>query len=162
MAKGLGNGYPISGIATRSELSDKQPPGSMGGTYGSNAVCCAAANAVLDAFGTEGILDNVAAREIELRRLLSGLSAKVPGLIREVRGKGLMIGVEFNPLPGFKVGDTAYKIVNECTKRDLIILSCGPYDTLRFIPPLNISSKELNEGFAIFEEATLHVYGSAK
>jgi len=162
MAKGLGNGYPISGIATRSDLSDKQPPGSMGGTYGSNAVCCAAANAVLDAFEREGVLENVAARETELRTLLSGLSAKVPGLFREVRGKGLMIGVELNPLPGFKVGDTAYKVMAECHKRDLVILACGPYDTLRFIPALNVNSKELNEGFAIFADAVTHVYNHAK
>jgi len=158
MAKGLGNGFPISAIASRYELTAKQPPGSMGGTYGGNAVSCAAALAVLEAFKTENVLQNAQEKEIELRTLLaSKVTNKFPGLVREVRGKGLMVGVEFNPLPGFSVGETAYKITAACHRRGLLILNCGPYDTMRFIPPLNISSQELKEGMDIFEDSVKEV-----
>lgn len=159
MAKGLGNGFPISGIATRSDLSAKQPPGSMGGTYGGNAVSCAASLAVLEAFKSEGVLDNVAAKEPELRVMIQQVAKKFPGLVREVRGKGLMIGVEFNPLPGKAAGETAYAITSACHKRNLLILNCGPYDTMRFIPPLNISSEVLKEGLDIFAQAVEDVVG---
>lgn len=152
-AKGIANGFPLSAIATRNELSIKQPPGSMGGTYGGNAVSCAAALAVLDAFEKEKIIENVQNNEKEIRKNLDSLLTNCNGLIREVRGKGLMIGVEFESLPNSKHGQTSSAVVAECIKRDLMVLSCGPYETVRLIPPLNISSDELAIGMKKFGEA---------
>jgi 4-aminobutyrate aminotransferase len=62
MAKGIASGYPLSGIVSRKELMDKQPAGSMGGTYGGNVVACAAANATLEVFDNEKLLENTNAR----------------------------------------------------------------------------------------------------
>ncbi|KAF9522847.1 acetylornithine aminotransferase [Crepidotus variabilis] len=97
MAKGLGNGFPISGVVSRRELTDKLKPGSMGGTYAGNAVSCAAAVAVANSMRDEKILENVQARSTELFSALNGLKYD-PALnphILDVRGRGLMVGLEF-------------------------------------------------------------------
>lgn len=160
-AKGLANGYPISAIGTRSDLSIKQPPGSMGGTYGGNAVACAAALAVLETFEKENVLANVADREQQLRKGLKDIESKYPGIIREVRGRGLMIGVDFERGHGKAPGGTSAAIAGACHRRDMVILSCGPYDTLRFIPPLNISSEDMTIGIKKFEGA-IEEYANAE
>lgn len=160
MAKGLANGFPISAIGTRSDLSIHQPPGSMGGTYGGNAIGCAAALAVLDVFEKEKVLDIVEARHVQLVQGLYKIRSRYPSMFREIRGRGLMIGVEFERLPGKLPGATAGAIATACHERDLVILSCGPYDTLRFIPALNISSDDLQKGLEIFEEALRHLHST--
>lgn len=157
-AKGIANGFPLSAVATRSELSAKQPPGSMGGTYGANAVSCAAALAVLDAFRDEKVLDNVARSQDIMLNHFKTIQSKVPsGFIREVRGRGLMFGVELNRLPGGAFGAAASAVVYACQKKDLLLLSCGPYDTIRLIPPLNVTTDELNRGMDIFTECLTDV-----
>ena len=100
-AKGLASGYPLSAVVTRKDLSDAQVPGSMGGTYGGNAVAVAAAIATLDVFEAENILENVHARGAQLMRglhdLAQGGAASGRGAITDVRGLGLMNAVEFEP-----------------------------------------------------------------
>jgi len=168
-AKGLANGFPLSAVGTRKELSDKQPPGSMGGTYGGNGVSCAAANAVFDAIKDENVLENSMARGVEARRHLAKIAAQFPGLIREVRGRGLMIGVEFNAAAGmhttendgnlffkngaFTYGQFAGVVAAKCWERNMLILTCGPYDVLRLIPPLNISAEDLKTCMEVLEAA---------
>lgn len=159
-AKGIANGYPLSAVATRSELSVLQPPGSMGGTYGGNAIGCAAALAVLDAFEKEKVLDNVVQQEALVRQLLQALQKTPAGaLIREVRGRGLMIGVEFERLDSsIAAGATARMVVQECTDRDLLVLQCGPYDTLRLIPPLTVTTEEVRRAMGVLGEAISATY----
>lgn len=90
MAKGIANGFPLSGIASRKELMDLQKPGSMGGTYAGNAVSCAAGVAVAKAFKDEKILENVNQRGAELRAMLTAAKKdeKTAHLIHDVRGLG--------------------------------------------------------------------------
>lgn len=93
-AKGIANGYPLSAVATRSELSAMQPGGSMGGTYGANALSCVAALAVMDTFHNENIIENVQSKHQELKKYLSSkLNPAGFAAIKEVRGNGLMIGM---------------------------------------------------------------------
>ena len=133
----------------------------MGGTYGGNAICCAAALGVLEAFENEQVLDNVNKQEIAVRKRLHALQSTPAGaLIREVRGKGLMIGIEFEKFGSNNHGETAYAVVQECIKRDLLVLSCGPYDTVRLIPPLNINDQDLNSGMDKVCEAVTSVYAN--
>src|SRR5262249_25664898 len=96
MAKGIANGFPLSGIVSRKELMDKQQPGSMGGTYAGNAVACAAAVACAEVMKEEKILDNVIKRSKQMFDTLNELknSSKTGHLISDVRGLGLMIGLE--------------------------------------------------------------------
>jgi 4-aminobutyrate aminotransferase len=119
----------------------------MGGTYGGNAVGCAAALGVLEAFRDERVLDNVRLRERQALDLLSKSFVSLPaGFVREVRGKGLMIGIEFEKRPGAAHGARAAAVVQAAGRHDLLTLACGPYDTLRLIPPLTISEADMGEG----------------
>ncbi|KAH8712024.1 pyridoxal phosphate-dependent transferase [Phaeosphaeriaceae sp. PMI808] len=167
-AKGIANGFPLSGIASSKTLMDLQKPGSMGGTYAGNAVACAAAKAVIETFCEENILDNVAARSKQLFSFLHDLKAsgtKAGNLIEDIRGKGLMVGVQFaNPELQRDSSNTAMrnaqvqphlgpKIVQECINRNMLLLSTSVFDVLRFIPPLTISEEELNQALKIFKES---------
>ncbi|KAI7903589.1 pyridoxal phosphate-dependent transferase [Cokeromyces recurvatus] len=142
MAKGIASGYPLSAIVSRKEIMDLQPPGSMGGTYSGNVIACAAAKATLDVFNEENLLANCNARS---EQFFKGLKEKIPELLPEgvkvdIRGKGLMIGIEFMGVPyGF-----ASKVAAEALKLDTIILTTSIYETLRLIPPLNITKEEVD------------------
>ncbi|KAH8762742.1 4-aminobutyrate aminotransferase [Hyaloscypha sp. PMI_1271] len=150
MAKGIANGFPLSGIVSRRELMDMQKPGSMGGTYSGNAVSCAAAVAVLKAFQEEKILENVNARGEELKATLRAAreDPKTRHMIYDVRGLGLMLALECVPGKGY-----ASKIQAKCMEKDMLLLTTSIYDTLRFIPPLNITKEDMAEGCRIIREA---------
>ena len=127
---------------------DTQPPGSMGGTYAGNAVSCAAALAVAQTFHSERILDNVNRRGAELKRTLQLAQSKSHGKITDVRGLGLMLALECAPGKAL-----ASKIQAGCLKRDMLVLTTSIYDTLRFIPPLNISEEDMVHGCRVIGEA---------
>lgn len=150
MAKGIANGFPLSGIVSRKELMDTQKPGTMGGTYGGNAVACAAGIAVAEAFEEEKILDNVNARGKELRDTLMAAwkDPKTKHMIHDVRGLGLMLALECAPGKGY-----AGKIQNKCKEKGMLVLTTSIYDTLRLIPPLNISEEDMSKGCEIIKEA---------
>jgi 4-aminobutyrate aminotransferase len=150
MAKGIANGFPLSAIAARKELFDLQKPGSMGGTYAGNAVSCAAGVAVAKAFKEEKILENVKARGAELRGMLEDAQkdANLGKMIYDVRGLGLMLGIEFVPGKGY-----ASKVQAKCMEKDMLVLTTSIYDTLRFIPPLNITKEDMAKGCQIIKEA---------
>ena len=165
-AKGVANGFPLSGIASTNELMSRQKPGSMGGTYAGNAVACAAATAVIKAFEEEKVLENVAARSEQLLTFLGKLKAqsKFGHCIEDIRGQGLMIGVQFADSPtsgesrnaqvgAGKTEQLAPKVVAECLKRNMLLLSTSVFDVLRFIPPLTISENEMDQACGIFAEA---------
>ena len=159
MAKGIANGFPLSGIVSRKELMDKQNPGSMGGTYAGNAVACAAGVAVAKAFKEEKILDNVNARGKELRDMLHAAwkDPKTSKVIHDVRGLGLMLAVECTPGKGY-----ASKIQAKCMEKNMLVLTTSIYDTLRFIPPLNITKEDMAEGCKIIQEAINEVAAGDK
>ena len=154
MAKGIANGFPLSAIASRKELMDMQKPGSMGGTYAGNAVSCAAGVAVAKAFQEEKILDNVNARGAELKCMLQELQQdpKTSKVIYDVRGLGLMLAMECQPGHGY-----ASNIQAKCMENDLLVLTTSIYDTLRFIPPLNISKEDMAKGCEIIKQAVEEV-----
>ncbi|KAG2138009.1 acetylornithine aminotransferase [Suillus clintonianus] len=113
IAKGLANGFPLSGVVSRKELTDKLVPGFMGGTYAGNAASCAAAVAVANAFREEKVLGNVSARLTvsSSSELLTSLKSirddpEVGSTIVDIRGQGLMIAVEF-ACPSYSPTDPA-------------------------------------------------------
>jgi len=122
----------------------------MGGTYAGNAVSCAAAIAVAKAFREEKILDNVNARGEELRGALEAAKAdpNTGKMIYDVRGLGLMLALECTPGYGY-----ASKIQAKCMEKDMLVLTTSIYDTLRFIPPLNITKEDMAKGIQIIREA---------
>lgn len=150
IAKGIANGFPLSGIVSTKALMDTQPPGSMGGTYAGNAVSSAAAVAVLQAFKDEKILDNVNARGSEPLSMLheTQTSSSTKQIVHDVRGKGLMLALEC--VPGH---DYASKIQAKCMEKGMLVLTTSIYDTLRFLPPLNISKDDMQQGCSIIRQA---------
>ncbi|MFZ1041679.1 MAG: aminotransferase class III-fold pyridoxal phosphate-dependent enzyme [Anaerolineales bacterium] len=154
VAKGLASGMPLSGVFSRTEIMKKVDVGSIGGTYGGNAVACAAGVATIRAMKEEMMLENANQRGLQLMTGLRKLQEEYPQ-IGDVRGKGLMIGVEF------MVGDRPEKakpmvkdIVHAAEDQNLLLLTCGTYDNVvRWIPPLNVTSEQINDGLKIFESA---------
>ncbi len=145
MAKGIASGMPLSGIMARGDLLERWGPGAHGGTYGGNAVSCAAAVATLDVIESEGLLAN-AARQGD--RLLAGIGEVTAGhaTVAEVRGRGLMIGIEFaDPDSLVPRPDLARALINEAFKRHLLLLPCGTYgQVVRVIPPLVTTDAEVD------------------
>ena len=157
MAKGLASGLPLSGIAARRELMERWIPGSHGGTYGGNAVACAAAVATVRVIRDEGLLENAQRMGALLMGRLRELQAefgKRGGVIGDVRGLGLMVGVEFTDSDGAPATDLAKAVVKGCLKRRLLLLTCGPWDnTVRWIPPLVVTQQQIEEALAAFKDA---------
>jgi 4-aminobutyrate aminotransferase len=149
MAKGLASGLPLSGIATRPDLAARWAAGSHGGTYGGNAIACAAAVATVQVMKEE----NLPARAFQQGQLLLGmlkqLQQRYP-VIGDVRGLGLMIGTEF-VRDGKPDTQTAKAVQKKCLADGLMLLTCGTYDNIiRWIPPLTVSEAQLEEAVDIF------------
>ena len=153
LAKGLASGLPLSGVAARRELMERWVPGSHGGTYGGNAVACAAAVATIRVVQEEGLLENATRMGTYLMERLWELQADFP-VIGDVRGLGLMIGAECTAPNGIPAIDLAKAVVKGCLERQLLLLTCGPWNnTVRWIPPLVVTSEQVEEALAAFKDA---------
>ncbi len=158
-AKGLASGFPLSGIAASAELMDKAWPGSQGGTYGANAVACAAAIATLDVIRDEALVENSAQRGAQLKEALQ-LVADKHEAITDVRGLGLMIGNEFRDADGKPDPATAAAAQQEAARRGLLLLTCGAWSqVVRFIPALVVSSDQVDEAAGIWADVVDAVVG---
>lgn len=154
MAKGIASGMPLSGILAPRDLLAKFPPGAHGGTYGGNAVSCAAALATLDVFEDEGL---VARAETLGHRLLDGLRDAAAGRphVAEVRGRGMMVGIEFaHPDSLAPRPDLAKAVINEALMHRLLLLPCGTWgQVVRVIPPLVTAEAEIDQAISILTAA---------
>jgi 4-aminobutyrate aminotransferase len=153
MAKGLASGLPLSAIAAPRALMERWVPGSHGGTYGGNAVACAAAVATIHVLYDEGLLDHAR----EMGTLLTGglrhLQEEHPE-IGDVRGPGLMVATEFTRSDGEPWGERAGAVVKAAHERGLMLLTCGTYGhVVRWIPPLVVQPDQLREAVGVFGEA---------
>ena len=153
VAKGIASGLPLSGVFSRTDLMKKWQTGSHGGTYGGNAVACAAGVATIRAMLDEDMPGNAARRGIQLMTGLRKLQEEYP-IIGDVRGLGLMIGTEFT-IKGKPADKSILKaVLHACEERGLLLLSCGTYDNvIRWIPPLIVNEQQVNDGIGIFAEA---------
>jgi 4-aminobutyrate aminotransferase len=152
MAKGIASGLPLSGLAARKELMSKWKPGTHGGTFGGNIVACAAAVATIRAMKEEKLIENAAARGAQLMAGLRKLQAEF-SQIGEVRGAGLMVGVEFGR-PGAPDTATAKAAAKAAFERGLMLLGCGTFDNvIRWVPPLVVNEQQVDEALKIFAAA---------
>ncbi len=157
-AKGLASGMPLSGVFSRLDLMKKWEIGSHGGTYGGNAVACAAAVATIRAMREENMLENATQRGLQLMTGLCKLQEDYPQ-IGDVRGKGLMIGTEFivDGRPE-KAKPLVKQVVHAAEEENLLLLTCGTYDnTIRWIPPLNVTSDQIKDALQAFEGSLRNV-----
>jgi 4-aminobutyrate aminotransferase len=163
MAKGIASGMPLSALAASGELMKKWTPGTHGGTYGGNAVACAAAVATIRVMKEEGLLDNAEKMGAVLMTGLRKLQEEHPE-IGDVRGLGLMVGTEFTAPPGplRSAGtgareprtDRAKAVAKAALGEGLMLLTCGSYDnTIRWIPPLVVNEAQVKDALGMFEQA---------
>ena len=153
-AKGIASGLPLSAVFSRTDIMKKLDVGSIGGTYGGNAIACAAGVATIKAMRDEKMLENAAEKGIQLMTGLRKFQEEYPQ-IGDVRGLGLMIGTEFI-VDGSqaKAKQLVKDVIHSAEEKGMLLLSCGTYDnTLRWIPPLNVTSEQINDGLKIFGEA---------
>ncbi len=152
MAKGLGSGVPISGIGASRALMETWQTGSHGGTYGGNALAAAAACATIHVLRDEDLPGKAALTGDLLMHGLCALQTQHP-VIGDVRGRGLMIGVEFTR-DGEPDKAAAKAVQKACLHRHLLLLTCGTYENIiRWIPPLVVDASQIEDALAIFAEA---------
>ncbi len=143
LAKGLAGGVPIGAFIASDEVAAAFNPGDHGSTFGGNPLACAAALAVLDEMEKPEFLPHVAKVGAYFQDQLGALREKYPRLITEVRGRGLMLGAQ--------LAQPGRDIVNDCLARGAII-NCTAGDVLRFVPPLIVTEKEVDEMIAILDK----------
>ena len=152
LAKALANGLPVGAILARHDVMQRWHPGEHGSTFGGNPVACAAVSAVIDTMTRERIPARAAALGKRVQARARNWQADIPDLA-DVRGLGLMIGLEFmhgdNP-----ASDLVARIQRNALDRDLLFLTCGIDDNvIRLLPPLTIPEPDLDAGLDILEAA---------
>jgi len=145
VAKGIASGMPLGALVARAEILESWGIGAHGSTYGGNPVACAAALATIELL-EGGLTDNAAVRGEELLAGLGALMQRQPTTVIDVRGKGLMVGVEFaDP-------KLAEEVQWACFVRGLLVLECG-LRTVRLCPPLIATAEDIRTAVRIFGEA---------
>ena len=143
-AKALGCGVPVGAFVLNEKTAERSlVPGDHGSTYGGNPFAMSAVNAVAEIFGRDRIVDHVQRITPYFTEALDSLMEKHPSVTAH-RGAGLMQGLEFNGTP------TAGQVAAEALRRGLLIITAG-HDVLRFVPPLIITEKEIDEAAAILD-----------
>jgi acetylornithine aminotransferase len=142
LAKALAGGPPIGALLTTEELSTRLGPGTHGSTFGGNPLVCSAALAAMQTISNDGILDNCQAMGDYLTEKLRQLQGKY-SFIKEVRGRGLIIGMELDIEGG--------TLVVKAMERGLL-MNCTVGNVLRFVPPLIVNRAEIDEAIAILDE----------
>jgi len=153
LAKGIANGLPLGAIVARADVMD-WPPGSHASTFGGNPVACAAALASIDLIEAK-YARNAVARGAQLVEGLKAMAASNP-IIREVRGKGLMVGMEIQDEAGTPAPVLRDQVVDAAFYRGLLLLPCGP-STVRFCPPLCLTRRQVEIGLELVGAALADV-----
>jgi 4-aminobutyrate aminotransferase len=153
MAKAIANGLPLSALASSKALQERWGKSAHGTTYGGNPVSCAAGLAVLEEIRERDLVANAASRGAELSAGLRAIAAR-DARIGDVRGPGLMVGVEFVTDRATREpdGPTCEAVIQGCADEGLLVLSCGvQHNVIRWIAPLDVTSDEIGEALAIFD-----------
>ncbi len=144
-AKGIASGMPLGGLVARAGILEAWTAGAHGSTYGGNPVACAAALATIELL-EGGMVENAAIRGEQALAGLRPLLGRPHGLVTDVRGKGLMLGIEFD------TGEHAEEVQWACYERGLLVLECGK-SSVRMSPALSVSEDEMETALRIFGEA---------
>ncbi|KAF4963901.1 hypothetical protein FSARC_8123 [Fusarium sarcochroum] len=152
-AKALGNGFPVGATIVTRRVAETIGLGIHGTTYGGNPVACRVANHVIDRVSQKHFLDQVQAKSDHLVKGLKGLQEKMPRTIKEVRGHGLMLGIELQSDHSSKIPD----VIKTARDHGLLIIVAG--SCIRMVPPLTIDQKDLDKGLEIFGAALREVCG---
>lgn len=143
-AKGIGGGFPVAGFAVPERLAHVFKLGDHGGTFGGNPLACAAVYATLTTIKSEGLVDKVAEKGEYFKNELRKLQEKYPDKVTDVRGCGLMLGME--------VAGEGKPIVESCLANNVIV-NCTAGNVIRIVPPLIISKEEIDIVVAALDKA---------
>ena len=149
IAKGIASGMTLGAMVARADLLETWGPGAHGSTYGGNPVACAAALATIELL-EGGLVANAATRGEQAQAGLRPLIGRFDGLVRDVRGKGLMLGIEFD------TAEHAEEVQWACFEAGLLVLECGK-TSVRMSPALTVSEAEMETALRIFGEAVAAV-----
>ena len=149
LAKGLGGGYPMGAFMATDKVAGHFNPGDHGTTVGGNPLAAAVGNAIYDEIIDAGLLDNVAARSSQLVAGLEKISADT-GSIAEIKGLGLLIGVQFND------SVEAADVLSACYDEKILVVT-AKHNVVRLLPPLNITAAEIDEALEKFGAAVKQV-----
>lgn len=143
-AKALGNGFPIGATIVNDFVCDAIKTGDHGTTFGGNPLGSRVASYILSRLSSPEILDSIPSKEKAFRKHFDALRERFPNEIKEVRGKGLILGLQLSADPT--------PIITAARERGLLVISCGT-NTLRFVPSLTITEAEIEEGMKILNQA---------
>ncbi|TKX24068.1 acetylornithine aminotransferase [Elsinoe australis] len=152
-AKALGNGFPIGATIVTDSVSNMIVTGDHGTTFGGNPLGCRLAHYIVERLADKELQQAVVEKEKVFKRWFDRLREKFPDVVKEVRGRGLILGLQLN-------GDPT-PVVTAARERGLLIITCGT-NTLRFVPPLIITEEEINQGMAVLEQAMETVFRSSE
>jgi 4-aminobutyrate aminotransferase/(S)-3-amino-2-methylpropionate transaminase len=150
-AKSLGGGLPIAAVTGRAEIMDAPGPGGLGGTFGGNPACCAAALAVIEEFADGKLLAQARLLGEIFQQKARGWQRQHP-FIADVRGVGAMQAMEFASTDGAPLPAAAKKLAQHCLRHGVLILTAGTFDNvIRLLMPLTISEEDFAEALLVIE-----------
>jgi 4-aminobutyrate aminotransferase/(S)-3-amino-2-methylpropionate transaminase len=151
-AKSLGGGMPLAAITGRAEIMDAPGPGGLGGTFGGNPACCAAALAVIEEFADGQLLVRARSLGQDFQRRAAAWQRQ-HAFIGDVRGVGAMQAMEFIDASGAAYATAAKKLAQYCLRKGVLILNAGTYDNIiRLLMPLTITDEEFSEALQVLED----------
>lgn len=148
-AKALGNGFPIGATVVSEDVANCVVTGDHGTTFGGNPLACRLSHYIVSRLSSREMQTGVLAKERLFREGYERLRSRFPSQVKEIRGRGLLLGIQLDQDPT--------PIVTAARERGLLIITCGT-NTLRLVPPLVISEEEIHEGLGILEEAMAVVF----
>ncbi len=163
-AKSLAAGMPLAAVTGKAEIMDGPHPGGLGGTYSGNPLACVAAVEAINMIRQPEFLERANQIGARIREHLLDLQAEIP-LIGDVRGLGAMMLTELVKDRDLKTpaSDETLQVTTECFKRGLIAIRAGLFSNcIRFLPPLNISDEQVDEGMGVIAEAIRIVESSRR
>jgi 4-aminobutyrate aminotransferase / (S)-3-amino-2-methylpropionate transaminase / 5-aminovalerate transaminase len=164
MAKSLAAGMPLAAVTGRAEIMDAPHPGGLGGTYSGNPIACVAAIEAINMIRQPAFLQRATEVGARIRHHLLNLQREAP-LIGDVRGLGAMMLMELvaNPLSKQPASAETMQVISESLKRGLVCIRAGLYtNCVRFLPPLNITDEQLDEGMDVIAQAVRVVEDARK
>lgn len=143
-AKALGNGFPVGAVLVNQHVADKIKVGDHGTTFGGNPLACRLAHYMVTKLSEPALQESVKAKSQVFKTGLAKLQDKFPDLVKEIRGRGLILGLQLTEDPA--------PIVKAARERGLLVITAGT-NTLRFVPSLAITDEEIGAGLEMLEQA---------
>ena len=150
IAKGFGGGFPTAAVLTTAEASKGMSPGTHGSTFGGNPLAMSVASTVLDVVSEPGFLEDVRSKALHLKQGLAGLKDQHAGVVEEVRGVGLLVGLKLHSRV------TPAQVAKAAADERLLVVGAGD-NTVRVLPPLNASDKEITQAIQAMSRALSRV-----